>query len=429
MEGTLKIDTRFLEGFVSQKDLGDISPLLNDAEKLLAGGKGPGSDFLGWMDLPERLSDREITGVENSAKRLSGQSDVIVVIGIGGSYLGAKAVTEMLLPDFKDKKIVFAGHQISGEYHRDLLDYLKDREVSVNVISKSGTTTEPAIAFRAIMDLMKKKYGENGIKDRIVCTTDRSKGALRSLASEKGFETFIVPDDVGGRFSVLTPVGLLPIACAGINIKDLVAGAREMRQLVSSGRVDGNLSAEYAAVRNILYRKGKKIEIMSNFDPKMHFVSEWWKQLYGESEGKNKKGIFPAACDFTTDLHSMGQWIQDGERDIFETFLIEEVEDKALAVPSDADDLDGLNYLAGKQFSFINKKAYLATAEAHFEGGVPNISILFPEKSAFFAGELIYFFEKAVALSAYALGSNPFDQPGVESYKKKMFKLLGKGLS
>ncbi|MCK4852154.1 MAG: glucose-6-phosphate isomerase [Candidatus Omnitrophica bacterium] len=428
MEQDLRLDTGYLEGFVSENDLGSIFPEVKKAHALLTDRTGPGNDFLGWMDLPESTTADMLGDIEECADRMKRNSDIVIIIGIGGSYLGAKAAIEMMAPRLGEKKVLFAGHNLCGGYLEEFLKMVKsrDRDISVNVISKSGTTTEPAIAFRVVEDFMRKRYGAAGLKDRIVCTTDKKRGALRSMADAMGYRSFVIPEDVGGRFSVLTAAGLLPVACADINIRGIIAGARRARERSASCDPDGNISYKYAAVRNILYRKGKNIEIFSNFDHGFHYVAEWWKQLFGESEGKGEKGIFPASCDFTTDLHSMGQWIQAGSRNIFETFLIEDREDSDCPIPGKEEDPDGLNYLSGKQVSFVNKQAYQATAAAHFEGGVPNSTIFLPERSAFCLGQLFYFLEKAVAVSAYVLGVNPFDQPGVDSYKKKMFEFLGK---
>ncbi|MFH1553202.1 MAG: glucose-6-phosphate isomerase [Candidatus Omnitrophota bacterium] len=426
MEKSIKFDARYLEGFVSEKDLDGIFPEVEKAHAFLVEQNGPGKDFLGWVDLPENIDEGLLKDIDQTAAKLDRDSDAIIIIGIGGSYLGARAAIETLSPETIGKKIFFAGHNLSGEYLGELLDTLKDKDVSVNVISKSGTTTEPAIAFRVVEDFMKKKYGAGKIADRIVCTTDKKKGALRSIAEKNGYKSFIIPDDVGGRFSVLTAVGLLPMACAGIDIRELIAGAKQQLERSQSCDLDDNTSYRYAAARNILYRKGKKIEILSSFDDRLHYVDEWWKQLFGESEGKAKRGIFPASCDFSTDLHSLGQLIQQGERNLFETFLVIEEETEKCLIPPADEDADNLNYLAGKQVDYVNRKSYEATCEAHFEGGVPNSTIFLGEESAFCLGQLFYFFEKAVAVSAYLLGVNPFDQPGVEAYKNKMFKLLGK---
>jgi len=423
----LRIDTRFLEGFVTDSDLAGIMTEVERAHSFLEKRNGEGNEYLGWMDLPKDTDEALISDVEETAAHLTGNSDAVVFIGIGGSYLGSRAVIEALaLPEMMGKKVFFAGNNLSGGHMRSLLDMFKDMDVSVNVISKSGTTTEPAVAFRFFEEFLKEKYGPSGFADRVVCTTDSSKGALKAMADKKGFKTFVIPDDVGGRFSVLTPVGLLPCACAGIDIRGLIEGAKDERVRTLSCDLKENLSYRYAAARNILYRKGKKIEILANFGYRLHYVAEWWKQLFGESEGKSSHSIYPASCDFTTDLHSMGQLIQQGERNLFETFLVVEEGSADCEIPPDAENLDDLNYLAGKQMDYVKRKAYEATAEAHFEGDVPNSTIFIPERSAYCVGRLFYFFEKAVALSAYLQGVNPFNQPGVEAYKKKMFKLLGK---
>ena len=426
MKRELIYDTGYLEGFVSDRDLKDIFGELKKAHAFLTKQDGPGKEFLGWMDLPEDIDEALLEDIEETAGRLNRDSDAIIIIGIGGSYLGARAAVETLSPGAVNKKIFFAGYNLSGDHLRDLLGLLKDKDVSVNVISKSGTTTETAIAFRVIEEFMKKKYGPDKIADRIVCTTDKEKGALRAIADRGGYKSFVIPDDVGGRFSVLTPVGLLPIACAGISVRDIIAGAKTERKYSLDCDLGSNMSYKYAAVRNILYRQGKKIEILASFDNRLHYVDEWWKQLFGESEGKNARGIFPASCDFSTDLHSMGQLLQEGERNLFETFLIIEKKSEKCLIPRTDENLDNLNYLAGKQVDYVNVKAYEATAEAHFEGNVPNSTIRLAERSAFCLGQLFYFFEKAAAVSGYMAGANPFDQPGVDSYKRKMFRLLEK---
>ncbi|RKY41606.1 MAG: glucose-6-phosphate isomerase [Candidatus Makaraimicrobium thalassicum] len=426
MQEQLRLDTAHLEGFVTDKDLEDIFPEVEKAHTLLAERNGPGKDLLGWMDIPENIDERVIKDIEETAAGLNSNSDAVIIIGIGGSYLGARAAIEALSPGSVDRKVFFAGHNLSGDYLGDLLETLKDRDISVNVISKSGTTTEPAVAFRIVEDFLKKKYGPGRVRDRIVCTTDSEKGALRARARKEGYRSFVIPDDVGGRFSVLTPVGLLPAACAGINVRDLIAGAKEQRLRSVGCDLSENMSYRYAAARNVLYRGGKRIEVLSNFDDRLHYLGEWWKQLFGESEGKNGRCIFPASCDFSADLHSMGQLIQEGERNLFETFFIVEKDSGRCPIPRDDEDMDELNYLAGKQVDYVNRKAYEATAKAHFEGGVPNSTVLLAERSAFCLGQLFYFFEKAAAVSGYLSGVNPFDQPGVDSYKQKMFKLLGK---
>lgn len=426
MAAKLQYDTRYLEGYVSEDDLKAIYPEVKKAHTLLVDRNGPGKDYLGWLDLPETLPEELISDIEKTADSLRNNSDAIVIIGIGGSYLGAKSAIESLATLPNREKILYAGHNLSGNHLAYLMNYLKDKDFSVNVVSKSGTTTEPAVAFRVLEAFLKEKYDASELKKRVVCTTDSEKGALKEIADEAGYKCFVIPDNVGGRFSVLTPVGLFPAACAGIDIRQLIAGAKE--EMAATGECDfeSNPSYKYAAVRNILYKKGKRIEVLASFDYRLHYVDEWWKQLYGESEGKGAHSIFPASCDFSTDLHSMGQLLQQGERNLFETFLVVEKEGTKCAIPENTENRDNLNYLSGKQMDYVNKKAYEATAEAHFEGGVPNSTVFVSERNAFCLGQIFYFFEKAVAISAYLFGVNPFDQPGVEAYKQKMFKLLGK---
>jgi len=426
MSAYITLDTGYLKDFVSDKDIKDIMPEVMNACSLLKDKSGPGNDFLGWQDLPVNYEDADLSDMEQTASGLREISDAVIVIGIGGSYLGAKSTIDMLTPVLGRKKVFFAGCDLNAQYLKELAAFSENKDISIIVISKSGTTTEPAVAFRIFLDIAESKYDEEELKKRVVCITDSKKGALRELADARGFKSYIIPDDVGGRFSVLTPVGLLPAACEGVDIRGLLAGALAVRNEADGGDPDKNIIYRYAALRNILYRKGKVIEIFSNFDRRFHYLSEWCKQLFGESEGKDGKGIFPASCDFSTDLHSMGQLIQQGNRNIFETFIIEQKESAGCRIPHNENDLDNLNYLSGREVSFVNKQAYLATSEAHFEGGVPNLTVFIPEISAFYLGQLFYFFEKAVAVSAYILGVNPFNQPGVESYKKKMFKLLGK---
>lgn len=393
-----------------------------------------GNDFLGWVDLPKNIKESDIQAIEDIAVTLRSRCNVIIVIGIGGSYLGARAVIDALSSSFdwlqtdrKNPVILYAGNNIGEDYLHELIDYVEDKEFGIINISKSGTTTEPAIAFRLLKSKLENKVGKDEAKNRIVAITDASKGALRTLANQEGYNTFVIPDDVGGRYSVLTPVGLLPIAVAGINIRKLLLGASDMaKETEKDTDFNENIAAIYAVTRNMLYRKGKKIEILVNFHPKLHYFAEWWKQLYGESEGKEHKGIFPAAVDFTTDLHSMGQWIQEGERTIFETVLSVKKPNENVKIPHDEANLDGLNYLEGKRVDEVNKMAELGTRIAHVDGGVPNILIEIPELSEYYIGQLIYFFEKACGISGYMLGVNPFDQPGVEAYKKNMFALLEK---
>ena len=404
------------------------------ANELLHSGKGAGSDFLGWVHLPSSIDDAQIAAIEAQAEKLRAKAEVVICIGIGGSYLGAKAVYEAMNNSFEylrrkheNPTVLFAGQNISEDYTYELLDAVKDYSIAAIVISKSGTTTEPAIAFRIIKAEIEKRYGKEDAATRIVAVTDKARGALKTLATNEGYPTFVIPDDVGGRFSVLTPVGLLPLAVAGVNIKALVAGATAMEKATDAAvPVDENISAQYAIVRNELYREGKKTEILGSYEPKLQYVGEWWKQLYGESEGKDGKGIFPASVTLTADLHSMGQYIQEGERTLFETIISVAESKHTVKVESDAENLDGLNYLAGKRISQINHMAELGVRLAHIDGGVPNIRVEIPTIDAESLGALIYFFEKACGISGYLLGVNPFNQPGVEAYKKNMFALLDK---
>ena len=406
-----------------------------NAKTTLLEKTGAGNDFLGWIDLPLNYDKEEFNRIKAAAEKIKNDSEVLLVIGIGGSYLGARAAIEFLRHSFynsvskeirKTPEIYYVGNNISSTYISHLLDVIGDRDFSINMISKSGTTTEPAIAFRVFKKALINKYGKEEAAKRIYATTDKSRGALKNLATEEGYETFVVPDDVGGRFSVLTAVGLLPIAVSGANIDELMEGAKSMREACLNNSFKENDALMYAAVRNVLLRKGKSIEILANYEPALHYVSEWWKQLYGESEGKDGKGIFPAAVDLTTDLHSMGQFIQDGQRTMFETVINLEKSSHQLLLEEEEVDLDGLNYLAGKSVDFINKSAMDGTRLAHTDGGVPNLVVNLPEQNEFYLGELFYFFEFACGVSGYILGVNPFDQPGVESYKKNMFALLGK---
>lgn len=419
--------------FIDENELQSIKVEVEKAARVLEEKSGKGNDFLGWLDLPINYDKEEFTRIKKAAEKIKSDSEVLIVVGIGGSYLGARAVIEALSHSFynslsksnrKTPEIYFAGQNISGRYLKHLIEIIGDRDFSVNVISKSGTTTEPAIAFRVFKELLEKKYGE-AAKERIYATTDKVKGALKKLADEKGYEKFVIADDIGGRFSVLTAVGLLPIAVAGINIDEIIEGAKKAREDFKAN-FDVNDCYKYAAIRNILYRKGYLVELLANYDPRVHYISEWWKQLYGESEGKDKKGIFPASVDLTTDLHSMGQYIQDGQRNLMETIINIENTDEDLVIKEEKEDLDGLNYLAGENLSYINSKAFEGTLLAHIDGGVPCMVINIPEMNPFNIGYLIYFFEKACAVSGYILDVNPFDQPGVESYKKNMFALLGK---
>ncbi len=422
-------------GFISEDEIKEISPCVEMAHKTLTEKTGEGNEFLGWLDLPVNYDKEEFARIKKCAEKIKCDSDILIVIGIGGSYLGAKAAIDMLTGHFfnllpKEKRnapqILFAGNSISGAYLSELVELVKDKDFSVNVISKSGTTTEPAVAFRVFKDLLEKKYGKTGARERIYATTDKEKGALKNLSDSEGYETFVVPDDVGGRFSVLTAVGLLPIAASGADIDKLMEGAKTARESFADCNLKDNPCYQYAAIRNLLYQKGKAIEIMVNYEPRLHYFSEWWKQLYGESEGKDGKGIFPASVDFSTDLHSMGQYIQDGKRILFETVINVENAGNDVIIEETDDNIDGLNFLKGKSLSFVNNKAFLGTLLAHNDGGVPNLVLNVPELNEYYLGQLIYFFEKACGISGYMLGVNPFNQPGVEAYKKNMFALLGK---
>ena len=415
----------------------EITPRMEErtreALSLLYSKQGAGNDFLGWVTLPSSIAPQELLRIGAEAKKLRECADVIICIGIGGSYLGAKAVAEAMGDSFaalrprKEPVVVFAGQNLSEEYTYELLDAVKDHSIAAIVISKSGTTTEPAVAFRIVKAEIERRYGKAGAAERIVAITDRARGALKTLADNEGYATFVIPDDVGGRFSVLTPVGLLPLAAAGVDIEALVRGAEEMERATGEQVAFAeNPAAVYATVRNALYEAGKKIEILGSYEPKLQYINEWWKQLYGESEGKDHKGIFPASCDFTTDLHSMGQWIQEGERSIWETVLSVETPEHELLFPHDEENLDGLNFLEGKRVDEVNKMAELGTRLAHSDGGVPQIRITLPRLNAYYIGQLIYFFEIGCGISGNVLGVNPFNQPGVEAYKKNMFALLDK---
>ena len=420
----IQINTNYLEGFVSKKDMDNMFPEVEKAFLLLKEKKVLGNDFLGWQDLPNVHND-EIEKIKKIVLESKKISNVLVVIGIGGSYLGARAIIELLCPELINKDIFFAGYNLSSDNIQNLLNKIKDKDVLVNIISKSGTTLESAIVFRIIKDFLKEKYGEKELKNRIICTTDEKKGALRQMVKIQGYKSFIIPRNVGGRFSVLSSVGLFPLAYVGIDIDNILKGAKD--QLLISSKCDyENISCKYAAIRNILYTKDKKIEILSNFDDQLNYLSDWWKQLFAESEGKEGKGIFPSICNFSKDLHSIGQLIQEGERNIFETFLIFEKTINNCFIPFQQDDFDQLNYIAGKSVDFINKQIYKGACLAHFQGGIPNLTIRVKEKSNYCIGQLLYFFELAVAISGYILGVNPFDQPGVEAYKKNMFDLLGR---
>ena len=421
--------------FIKDHEVESMKKLAMDAKELLVSKEGAGNDFLGWIDLPVNYDKEEFARIKKAAAKIQSDSEVLLVIGIGGSYLGARAAIEFLRHSFynvvskevrKTPEIYFVGNSISSTYIRHLMDVIGDRDFSINMISKSGTTTEPAIAFRVFKEMMEKKYGKAEAAKRIYATTDKARGSLKNLATEEGYETFVVPDDVGGRFSVLTAVGLLPIAVSGADIDKLMEGAQAGREAALNTPFEDNDAVKYAALRNILLRNGKQIEILANYEPSVHYVSEWWKQLYGESEGKDQKGIFPASVDLTTDLHSMGQFIQDGSRNLFETVINIETSREEIILQEEPVDLDGLNYLAGKSVDFVNKSAMNGTILAHTDGQVPNLMVKVPEVNEFYLGELFYFFEFACGVSGYLLGVNPFNQPGVESYKKNMFALLGK---
>ena len=421
--------------FIGAHEVDFMKKQVMDARELLVSKTGAGNDFLGWIDLPVDYDKEEFDRIKKAAAKIQSDSEVLLVIGIGGSYLGARAAIEFLRHSFynsvskeirKTPEIYFVGNSISSTYIRHLIDVIGDRDFSINMISKSGTTTEPAIAFRVFKEMMEMKYGKKEAAGRIYATTDRAKGSLKGLATEEGYESFVVPDDVGGRFSVLTAVGLLPIAVSGADIDKLMEGAADGRKKALEAEYEDNDALKYAAVRNILHRKGKSVEILANYEPSVHYVSEWWKQLYGESEGKDQKGIFPASVDLTTDLHSMGQFIQDGSRIMFETVINVETSREEITINEEPVDLDGLNYLAGKSVDFVNKSAMNGTILAHTDGQVPNLMIDVPEVNEFYLGQLFYFFEFACGVSGYLLGVNPFNQPGVESYKKNMFALLGK---
>ena len=421
--------------FIKANEVQAMQAKAEAGKKTLVEQTGAGNDFLGWIDLPVDYDKEEFARIKQAAKKIQGNSDVLLVIGIGGSYLGARAAIEFLRHDFynnirpderKTPEIYFVGNNISSAYISGLIDVIGERDFSINMISKSGTTTEPAIAFRVFKEMLENKYGKEEATKRIYATTDKARGALKNLATEVGYETFVVPDDVGGRFSVLTAVGLLPIAVSGADIDKLMEGAAAGRELALDQPFEANDAMQYATIRNILHEQGKSVEILANYEPSVHYVSEWWKQLYGESEGKDKKGIFPASVDLTADLHSMGQFIQDGARIMFETIINVEKSSKEIILKEEDVDLDGLNYLAGKTVDFVNKNAMNGTILAHTDGGVPNLVVNVPEQNEYYLGQLFYFFEFACGVSGYILDVNPFNQPGVESYKKNMFALLGK---
>ncbi len=430
----IKLDISNVSNFVSLATIGDYKKQVLDANKALHEGTGEGNDFVGWVGLPSSITEEYLAEVEETAKKMQKNIDVLVVVGIGGSYLGAKAVIDSLSGSFdnfnaknKNPRVIYAGINLSEDYLAELREFLKDKSYGICVISKSGTTTEPAIAFRILKNDIEEKFGKEDAKNRIVAITDAEKGALKIVADNEGYKTFVIPDNVGGRYSVLTPVGLIPIAIAGFDIRKIVEGAKLMEQNTSSDKeFENNIAGVYAATRNALYKRNYKTEILVNYNPKLQYMGEWWKQLFGESEGKNNKGIFPASANFTSDLHSLGQYIQEGERTLFETIISVKGTKYKLAIPENKEDHDKLNYLAGKNIEFVNEKAMLGTLQAHLDGGVPNIIVEIPELSEFYVGQLIYFFEKACGIGGYLLEVNPFDQPGVEAYKTNMFKLLGK---
>ncbi|MBN1405398.1 MAG: glucose-6-phosphate isomerase [Candidatus Omnitrophica bacterium] len=408
--------------FLSQDKINAILPEIKDADSKIRQKAGLGNEFLGWLHLGSGTDKNVISSIKDVSSVVRKKKGILLCIGIGGSYLGSRAAIDFLSAS---GSVYFCGNNLSSDYISDILNKIEpEKEIYVNVISKSGTTIEPAISFRVIYDFMKKKYGANGLSERIICTTDRQKGALRQMAQKEGFKTFVIPDDVGGRFSVLSPVGLFPMACAGIDIARVLKGVSDMEDYIFSCDVQENIAYKYAAIRNLLYRNGKDIEILSGFHPSLHFILEWWKQLFAESEGKDGKGIFAATADFTTDLHSIGQLIQQGKRNIFETFMVVDKPSERIKIPKLDENIDGLDYIAGKDMDYVNEMAYKGTAQAHTEGGVPNMSISIPEISDYYLGQIYYFFEIAVAVSAYLLKINPFDQPGVEAYKKNMYKLL-----
>ena len=433
--GNIVFDDSRAAGFVSAEEMDNMKATVLCAKDVLMNKTGAGNDFLGWIDLPVNYDKKEFQEIKAAAEKIQSDSDVLLVVGIGGSYLGARAAIEFLSHSFynvlpkgkrKTPEIYLVGNSISSKYIQDLKDVLEGKDFSVNIISKSGTTTEPAIAFRVFKDLLIEKYGREEANKRIYATTDKAKGALKNLADQEGYQTFVVPDDVGGRFSVLTAVGLLPIAVSGADIDKLMEGAAAAREEAVNAPYESNGALRYAAIRNILLRKGKSVEIVANYEPSLHYVSEWWKQLFGESEGKDQRGIFPAAVDLTTDLHSMGQFIQDGSRIMFETVLNVEESPAEILLKEEEVDTDGMNYLAGKSVDFVNKSAMNGTILAHSDGDVPNLMVNIPDQDEFSLGQLFYFFEYACGVSGYILGVNPFNQPGVESYKKNMFALLGK---
>ncbi|WP_226682352.1 glucose-6-phosphate isomerase [Sutcliffiella horikoshii] len=431
----IRFDYKKALSFFGEHEITYLRDAVKVAHHSLHEKTGAGNDYLGWIDLPTDYDKEEFARIVKSAEKIKNDSDILLVVGIGGSYLGARAALEMLNHSFynvltkeqrKTPQVVFVGNNISSTYMRDLMDLIEGKDFSINVISKSGTTTEPALAFRIFRKILEEKYGKEEARKRIYATTDKARGALKTLATEEGYESFIIPDDVGGRYSVLTAVGLLPIAVSGADIEAMMKGAADASRDFSKSELEENPAYQYAAVRNVLYNKGKTIEMLINYEPGLQYFSEWWKQLFGESEGKDQKGIFPASANFSTDLHSMGQYVQEGRRDLFETIIKVDTPRHELTVEEEAADLDGLNYLAGETVDFVNTKAYEGTLLAHTDGGVPNLVVNIPAMDAYTFGYLVYFFEKACAMSGYLLGVNPFDQPGVEAYKVNMFALLGK---
>ncbi|MBO9130635.1 glucose-6-phosphate isomerase [Bacillus sp. 165] len=435
MSTHVKFDYSKALSFIGEHELTYLRDAVKLCHHVIHEQTGAGSDFLGWVELPNDYDKEEFARIQKCAEKIKNDSDILLVIGIGGSYLGARAAIEMLNHSFynvltKEQRntpqVIFVGQNISSTYMKDLLDVLEGKDFSINVISKSGTTTEPALAFRIFRKVLEEKYGKEEAKQRIYATTDKARGALKTFADEEGYETFVIPDDVGGRFSVLTAVGLLPIAVSGLSIEDMMKGAQKAYEDFGKSELEENPAYQYAAVRNALYNKGKTIEMLVNYEPALQYFAEWWKQLFGESEGKDQKGIYPSSANFSTDLHSLGQYVQEGRRDLFETVLNLEKPRHELEIQAEATDLDGLNYLAGRTVDFVNKKAFEGTLLAHTDGGVPNLIVNIPELNEYTFGYLVYFFEKACAMSGYLLGVNPFDQPGVEAYKKNMFALLGK---
>ena len=429
----IKLKLSGIENFVRNEEYAKIQPAVKMASDLLYSGKGAGNDYIGWVDLPNNYDKDEFERIKKAAKKIQSNSEVLIVIGIGGSYLGGRAALEFVNGVNFNKKVhkgipevYFVGNSISSDYLSDIIEILGDRDFSINVISKSGTTTEPAIAFRIFKKIIEDKYGKEGAKERIFATTDKARGALKSMCNTEGYETFVIPDDVGGRFSVLTPVGLLPMAAAGIDVDAVMQGASDAVAPYKNDDLENNDCLKYAATRQILGRKGKAIEILANYEPSLTMFGEWYKQLYAESEGKDGKGIFPVSANFSTDLHSIGQFIQDGSRNLFETVLWVENAKKNITIETDAENLDGLNFVADKTIQYVNSKAYAGTFLAHVDGGVPTMVLEVEKTDAYNFGQLVYFFEKALAISGYMLGVNPFDQPGVEAYKKNMFALLGK---